>query len=97
MRPPSFELFAETRHCSMMNSFRHEGEYADRYNPWGRSDWIDDAEHEGAASGNLHATAEDLPYARFAGQQETFLNIRGEVVPLACDGASHHFTDRAVS
>jgi pyruvate,water dikinase len=45
------------------------------------------------------ATAEDLPEASFAGQQETFLNVRGEAALL---GAMHQvyaslFTDRAIS
>lgn len=45
------------------------------------------------------ATAEDLPDASFAGQQETFLNIRGEkdllVACLNCFASL--FTDRAIS
>jgi pyruvate,water dikinase len=45
------------------------------------------------------ATAEDLPDASFAGQQETFLNIRGEAELL--DACRHCyaslFTDRAIS
>ena len=45
------------------------------------------------------ATAEDLPDASFAGQQETFLNIRGEASLL--DACRHCFaslfTDRAIS
>ncbi|HXW41518.1 MAG TPA: phosphoenolpyruvate synthase [Xanthobacteraceae bacterium] len=45
------------------------------------------------------ATAEDLPDASFAGQQETFLNIRG--VPALLDGCrrcfASLFTDRAIS
>jgi len=45
------------------------------------------------------ATAEDLPDASFAGQQETFLNIRGETALLS---AAHRcfaslFTNRAIS
>ena len=45
------------------------------------------------------ATAEDLPEASFAGQQETFLNVAGEV---ALQAACKHcyaslFTDRAIS
>ncbi len=45
------------------------------------------------------ATAEDLPDASFAGQQETFLNIRGEVALLdACRRCyASLFTDRAIS
>jgi len=44
------------------------------------------------------ATAEDLPDASFAGQQETFLNIRGEAALLdACRRCyASLFTDRAI-
>ncbi len=44
------------------------------------------------------ATAEDLPDASFAGQQETFLNIRGEFALLgACKRCfASLFTDRAI-
>jgi pyruvate,water dikinase len=45
------------------------------------------------------ATAEDLPTASFAGQQETFLNIKGEEALLdACRRCyASLFTDRAIS
>lgn len=45
------------------------------------------------------ATAEDLPDASFAGQQETFLNIRGEASLLeACKRCfASLFTDRAIA
>jgi pyruvate,water dikinase len=45
------------------------------------------------------ATAEDLPDASFAGQQETFLNVRGEKALLkACRNCyASLFTDRAIS
>ena len=44
------------------------------------------------------ATAEDLPDASFAGQQETFLNIRGETLLEACRRCfASLFTDRAIS
>jgi pyruvate, water dikinase len=45
------------------------------------------------------ATAEDLPHASFAGQQETFLNIRGKTALLdACRRCfASLFTDRAIS
>jgi pyruvate,water dikinase len=45
------------------------------------------------------ATAEDLPEASFAGQQESFLNVRGEPALLdACRRAyASLFTDRAIS
>lgn len=44
------------------------------------------------------ATAEDLPDASFAGQQETYLNIRGEeeVVKKVQECYSSLFTDRAI-
>ena len=45
------------------------------------------------------ATAEDLPNASFAGQQETYLNVRGRAALLdACRRAfASLFTDRAIS
>ena len=45
------------------------------------------------------ATAEDLPDASFAGQQETFLNIRGDAALLdACKRCyASLFTDRAIA
>ncbi|MFA6423798.1 MAG: phosphoenolpyruvate synthase [Candidatus Magasanikbacteria bacterium] len=45
------------------------------------------------------ATAEDLPDASFAGQQETYLNVRGEKeLLLACKKCvASLFTDRAIS
>jgi pyruvate,water dikinase len=45
------------------------------------------------------ATAEDLPGASFAGQQETFLNVRGEEALLRAVHAciASLFTDRAIS
>jgi pyruvate,water dikinase len=45
------------------------------------------------------ATAEDLPQASFAGQQETFLNVRGEQAVLRAihEVFASLFTDRAIS
>ncbi len=45
------------------------------------------------------ATAEDLPEASFAGQQETFLNVRGERQLLECmhDVYASLFNDRAIA
>ena len=45
------------------------------------------------------ATAEDLPEASFAGQQETFLNVTGETEVLeACRKCyASLFTNRAIS
>ncbi|SEQ92011.1 PEP/pyruvate-binding domain-containing protein [Natrinema salaciae] len=45
------------------------------------------------------ATAEDLPVASFAGQQETFLNVRGvdEVINRVRDCMASLFTDRAIA
>ena len=59
------------------------------------------------SAGNLHiavvvrssATAEDLPDASFAGQQETFLNIRGveNVIRATKEVFASLFNDRAIS
>ena len=80
-----------------------------------RADWPSDTEAElreayrnlsGQSGGGeidvavrSSATAEDLPDASFAGQQETFLNIRGEAALLdACRRCyASLFTDRAIS
>ena len=45
------------------------------------------------------ATAEDLPDASFAGQQETYLNVRGEMAVLAACRRCYAslFTDRAIT
>jgi pyruvate, water dikinase len=45
------------------------------------------------------ATAEDLPDASFAGQQETYLNVRGETAVLAACRRCYAslFTDRAIT
>src|SRR6202049_1001985 len=45
------------------------------------------------------ATAEDLPEASFAGQQETFLNLRGEEHLMSCvhEVYASLFNDRAIS
>src|ERR1700686_3506710 len=45
------------------------------------------------------ATAEDLPDASFAGQQESFLNVRGEAAVLKAmhEGFASLFSDRAIS
>lgn len=58
---------------------------------------IGDAEADVAVRSS--ATAEDLPNASFAGQQETFLNIRGKDALLdACRRCfASLFTDRAIS
>src|SRR5690606_14533505 len=54
---------------------------------------------EAAVAVRSSATAEDLPDASFAGQQETFLNVRGERALLdACRRCYVSlFTDRAIS
>ncbi len=54
---------------------------------------------EGDVAVRSSATAEDLPAASFAGQQETYLNIRGaEALLDACKSCfASLFTDRAIS
>lgn len=56
------------------------------------------AEPEGAWAVRSSATAEDLPDASFAGQQDTYLNVRGEGPLLVAvrDCWVSLFTDRAV-
>ncbi|MGB8623435.1 MAG: phosphoenolpyruvate synthase [Paracoccaceae bacterium] len=56
-------------------------------------------EKEPAVAVRSSATAEDLPDASFAGQQETYLNVRGEAAVLAaCRRCfASLYTDRAIS
>ncbi|RME35207.1 MAG: phosphoenolpyruvate synthase [Gammaproteobacteria bacterium] len=58
-----------------------------------------DADPEPAVAVRSSATAEDLPEASFAGQQETFLNIRGEeaVVRAVHEVYASLYNDRAIS
>ncbi|MFM9104299.1 MAG: PEP/pyruvate-binding domain-containing protein, partial [Cyanobium sp.] len=58
-----------------------------------------DPANEPAVAVRSSATAEDLPDASFAGQQETFLNVQGEGALLAaCRRClASLFTDRAIS
>jgi pyruvate, water dikinase len=55
--------------------------------------------NEFAVAVRSSATAEDLPEASFAGQQETFLNVRGEEHLLSCmhEVYASLFNDRAIA
>ncbi len=59
----------------------------------------EEAGREVAVAVRSSATAEDLPDASFAGQQETYLNVRGEdaVVAAVHKVFASLFTDRAIS
>ncbi|RIQ18242.1 phosphoenolpyruvate synthase [Jiangella rhizosphaerae] len=59
----------------------------------------DAGEDEPAVAVRSSATAEDLPEASFAGQQESFLNVRGlDAVVAACQRCfASLFTDRAIN
>jgi pyruvate,water dikinase len=56
-------------------------------------------EEEAPVAIRSSATAEDLPEASFAGQQETYLNVRGEddVLARCKDCFASLFTDRAIA
>jgi pyruvate, water dikinase len=70
---------------SIKNAYRELGERLERAEP--------------SVAVRSSATAEDLPEASFAGQQETFLNIRGERALLKAVKRcfASLFTDRAIS
>ncbi len=59
----------------------------------------DSSEDEFAVAVRSSATAEDLPDASFAGQQETFLNVRGmdNILLAVKDVFASLFNDRAIS
>jgi pyruvate,water dikinase len=56
-------------------------------------------DHEGSFAVRSSATAEDLPDASFAGQQETFLNIRGleHILHAVRETFASLYTDRAIA
>jgi len=58
-----------------------------------------DGDHDITVAARSSATAEDLPNASFAGQQESYLNVRGvEAVQAACHKCfASLFTNRAIS
>ncbi len=63
------------------------------------SDLYDISEHDLDVAVRSSATAEDLPDASFAGQQETFLNVRGKVslIQAVKRCFASLFTNRAIS
>jgi pyruvate,water dikinase len=63
------------------------------------SDLYDTSEHDLDVAVRSSATAEDLPDASFAGQQETFLNVRGKVslIQAVKRCFASLFTNRAIS
>ncbi|MBW3016904.1 phosphoenolpyruvate synthase [Candidatus Woesearchaeota archaeon] len=80
------------RHCDFPNDLKKQIAEAYRQLCQQYGDYTDVAVRSSA-------TAEDLPTASFAGQQETFLNIRGELALVdACkDCFASLFTNRAIS
>ncbi len=60
---------------------------------------LQDGNHDLAVAVRSSATAEDLPEASFAGQQETFLNVKGveNVKRLVKEVFASLFNDRAIS
>jgi len=70
-----------------------EAEIRDAYAALGEGD------HEAPVAVRSSATAEDLPQASFAGQQETFLNVRGidEVLARVREVFASLFNDRAIA
>ena len=66
---------------------------------WRKMGETSGASGEFAVAVRSSATAEDLPEASFAGQQETFLNVRGEEHLMTCvhEVYASLFNDRAIS
>ena len=89
------EVGAQIRQWIMDEPFQPEFEEAMR-KAW---DDLSQGNENLAVAVRSSATAEDLPDASFAGQQETFLNIRGydNVVRAAKEVFASLFNDRAIS
>jgi pyruvate, water dikinase len=96
--PEALELAiatAYTQLCQRYSSSTTDCDLLDTIDP----DLVEDCLHHTDVAVRSSATAEDLPDASFAGQQETYLNVHGvKQVLAACHKCfASIFTDRAIS
>jgi phosphoenolpyruvate synthase/pyruvate phosphate dikinase len=96
--PATFEAASDTIHKLFADAFIPadiDSAITDAYTDLNRKSQIENRKSVAVRSS---ATAEDLPEASFAGQQETFLNIRGEEALLgAVKNAGHPYGLRGQS
>ena len=96
--PPELETAIIQAYRQLCDRYTHFTEFCDQFSDYFQGEYqryINDIDVAVRSS----ATAEDLPDASFAGQQETYLNVYGEDAVLeACHKCfASIFTDRAIS
>jgi pyruvate, water dikinase len=96
--PPDLELAIATAYTQLCERYPSSGKNCDTLSPID-PDLVEECLHNTDVAVRSSATAEDLPDASFAGQQETYLNVhRVKQVLEACHKCfASIFTDRAIS
>jgi pyruvate, water dikinase len=94
--PPDLDLAIATAYAQLCD--RYGGCQIEEAGP-GNANLVQDCRYNTDVAVRSSATAEDLPDASFAGQQETYLNVHGvKQVLEACHNCfASIFTDRAIS
>lgn len=92
-------VFPDDLKAAILNAYHQMCEQAGQSLCLGDESCLDHAYTEVDVAVRSSATAEDLPDASFAGQQETYLNVYGDqAVLIACKKCyASLFTDRAIS
>ncbi len=96
--PQELELAIANAYAQLCARYSGDGANCDIFAPI-HPDLVEDCLHNTDVAVRSSATAEDLPDASFAGQQETYLNVHGvKQVLAACHKCfASIFTDRAIS
>ena len=96
--PQELELAIANAYTKLCSLYGGDGANCDTLAPI-HPDLVEDCLHNTDVAVRSSATAEDLPDASFAGQQETYLNVHGvKQVLEACHKCfASIFTDRAIS
>jgi len=96
--PPELEVAISSAYLRLCERYGQDGDFCDRF----QGDYAEECRRFASdldVAVRSSATAEDLPDASFAGQQETYLNVHGvKGVVEACHRCfASLFTDRAIS
>jgi pyruvate, water dikinase len=96
--PQDLELAIATAYTQLCDRYPSSGKNCDTLSPIDPN-LLEECLHNTDVAVRSSATAEDLPDASFAGQQETYLNVHGvKQVLAACHKCfASIFTDRAIS
>jgi pyruvate,water dikinase len=96
--PPELEQAIANAYYTLCTEYGAVPDLGDRFPPEDQ-DWMREFRYDTDVAVRSSATAEDLPDASFAGQQETYLNVHGvQAVLESCHKCfASIFTDRAIS